>query len=91
MTHCFIKYIYWPNTNSVSYPVNAKHWYNSCTMLDYRRRRWADVVQMLYKCFVFVGNRPIIQKKLQSEKKIFNPLTAKLFNLNFLPLEVVSR
>ena len=22
-------------------------------MLDQRRRRWADVVQMLYKCFVF--------------------------------------
>ena len=25
------------------------------TMLDQRRRRWADVVLMLYKCFVFVG------------------------------------
>ena len=25
-------------------------------MLDQRRRRWADVVQMLYKCFVFAGN-----------------------------------
>ena len=24
-------------------------------MLDQRRRRWADVVQMLYKCFVFAG------------------------------------
>ena len=24
-------------------------------MLDQRRRRWADVVQMLYKCFVFTG------------------------------------
>ena len=24
-------------------------------------------------------------------KKLFNPLTAKLFNLNFYPLEVVSR
>ena len=28
---------------------------NICTMLDQRRRRWADVVQMLYKCFVFAG------------------------------------
>ena len=35
-----------------TYPVNAKHLYNICTMLDQRRRRWADVVQMLYKCFV---------------------------------------
>ena len=27
-----------------------------CTMLDQRRRRWADVVQIvLYKCFVFAG------------------------------------
>ena len=24
-------------------------------MLDQRRRRWADFVQMLYKCFVFAG------------------------------------
>ena len=25
-------------------------------MLDQRRRRWADAVQMLYKFFVFAGN-----------------------------------
>ena len=37
-------------------PVNTKHFYNICTMLDQRRRRWADVVQMLYKCFEFAGN-----------------------------------
>ena len=24
-------------------------------MLDQRRRRWADIAQMLYKCFVFAG------------------------------------
>ena len=30
--------------------------YNICTKLDQRRRRWADVVQMLYKYFVFVGS-----------------------------------
>ena len=24
-------------------------------MLDQRQRRWADVVQMLCKCFVFAG------------------------------------
>ena len=34
-------------------PVNAKHLYSICTMLDQRRRRWANVVQILYKCFVF--------------------------------------
>ena len=26
-------------------------------MLDQRRRRWADVVQMLFKCFVFAGGK----------------------------------
>ena len=36
-------------------PANTKHLYKICTMLDQRRRRWADVVQMLYKCFVFAG------------------------------------
>ena len=35
--------------------ANAKHLYNICTMLDQRRRRWADVVQMVYKYFVFAG------------------------------------
>ena len=34
-------------------PVKTKHWYSICTMLDQRRRRWADVVQMLYKRLVF--------------------------------------
>ena len=37
-------------------PANTKHLHNICTMLDQRLRRWADVVQMLYKCFVFAGN-----------------------------------
>ena len=36
-------------------PVETKHLYNICTMLAQRRRRWADVVQRLYKCFVFTG------------------------------------
>ena len=38
------------------YPANKKKLlYNICTMLGQRRRRWADAVQMLYKCFVFLG------------------------------------
>ena len=37
------------------YTGNTKHLFNICTMLDQRRRRWADVVQMLYKCFVLAG------------------------------------
>ena len=37
------------------YPVNTKHLYNIYTMLDQRRRRWADVVYMLYKWSVLAG------------------------------------
>ena len=37
----------------IEYPVNTKHLYNICTMLGQCRRRWTDVVQMLYNCFVF--------------------------------------
>ena len=35
--------------------ANTKHLYNICTTLVQRRRRWADVVHMLYKCFVSAG------------------------------------
>ena len=31
--------------------------YNICTMLDQRRRRWPDVVQMLYKYFVLASGK----------------------------------
>ena len=44
-----------PYSNMQYIPGNTKHLYNICTMLDQRRRRWTDVVQMLYKCFVFAG------------------------------------
>ena len=40
----------------LAHPVNTNHLYNICTMLGQRRIRWAGVVQMLYKCFVFAGN-----------------------------------
>ena len=36
-------------------PVNTKHLYSMCAMLDQRRICWADVVLMLCKCFVFIG------------------------------------
>ena len=32
-------------------PTNTKYLYNICTLLVQRRRRLANVVQMLYKCF----------------------------------------
>ena len=40
---------------SRSTPRKHKHMYNICTMLGQRRRRLANVVQMLYKCFVLAG------------------------------------
>ena len=44
------------NGADVTTQQKTKHLYNICTMLDQRRRRWAGVVQMLYKCFVSVGH-----------------------------------
>ena len=36
-------------TVKIVHPSKHKTLYTICTMLDQRRRRWADVVQMLYK------------------------------------------
>ena len=44
----------WYDVHKLDIPVNSKHVYNICAILN-RRRRWADVVQMLCKCFVFAG------------------------------------
>ena len=52
----------------------TKHLYHICTMLDQRRRRRADVVQMLYKCFMFgytLGTR--ITFSLPAATAIFTP------------------
>ena len=38
--------------NLSNFVKSVLYLYNICTMSDQRRRRWADVVQMLYKCFV---------------------------------------
>ena len=43
---------------TTTHPANTKHLYNICAMLDHCQRRWADVVPMLYKCFVFAGRPP---------------------------------
>ena len=37
------------------YPANTKHLYNICTTSAQRFRRWSNIVQMLFKCFVFAG------------------------------------
>ena len=38
-------------------PVNTEHFYNICTTSAQLFRRWSNIIQMLYKCFVFTGNR----------------------------------
>ena len=55
-------------------PVNTKHLYNICTMLDQRRRRWSNVVQMLYK-FCCVWWEKVFTKWMQ---KYINPLPANV-------------
>ena len=41
-------------------------------MMDQRRRRWADVVEMLYKCFVFAGQRVVFATPLASPTHLNN-------------------
>ena len=43
---------------SANNPANTKHLYTICTMSAQSLRRRPDIVQMLYKCFVFAGCRP---------------------------------
>ena len=45
--------------HKVSPPANTKHLYNICTTSSQRLRRWSNIVQMLYKCFVFAGPQPM--------------------------------
>ena len=42
-------------TQSMVNPANTKHLHNICTTSAQRLRRWSNIVQMLYKCFVFAG------------------------------------
>ena len=39
--------------SSALYPANTKLLYNICTTSAQRLRRWSNIVQMFYKCFVF--------------------------------------
>ena len=37
-------------------PANTKHLYDICTTSAQRLRRWSNIVQMSYKCFVHTGS-----------------------------------
>ena len=40
--------------------ANTKHLYKMCTTWVQRLRRWSNIVQMLYSCFVFTGTAMIV-------------------------------
>ena len=44
----------WRDTESDDL-ANTKHSYNMCTTPAQRLRRWSNIVQMSYKCFVPAG------------------------------------
>ena len=35
--------------------TNTNHLCNICTTMTQRLRRWSNIVQIVYKCFVFAG------------------------------------
>ena len=41
--------------NKWLFPASTKRLHNICTTSAQRLRRWSNIVQMLYKCFVFTG------------------------------------
>ena len=43
-------------------------------MLDQRRKRWVDVVQMVYKCFVFAGELAV-----HTTRNIMHPILFKFW------------
>ena len=51
-----------PILETYIYTAKTKKLYKFCTMSDQRRRRWADVVQMLYKCFLLAWYTVSIRK-----------------------------
>ena len=44
-------------------PANTKHLHNICTTSAQRLRRWTNIIQMLYICFVLAGMLRCIQFK----------------------------
>ena len=38
-----------------NFPANRKHLYNIYTTSAQRLRRWSNIVEMSYECFVFTG------------------------------------
>ena len=69
----------WPPRDN---PTNTKHCI-TYTMLAQRRRRWAGVVWMLYKCFVFAGK--LVYYSAQPKRQYLLTCKVNRFRLLALP------
>ena len=87
-----------------SSPANTKNLYNICTTSTQRLRRWFNIVQMLYKRFVFAGYSRLqpfyLSLKLENlkEKWLLYLVDWHMFSFilyiivnNFYPFEFVGR
>ena len=61
-------------------PANAKHFYDICTTSTQRLRRRSNIVQMLYKCFLFAGWIPSLFRAIEHITSHFTQLTVNLVN-----------
>ena len=55
-----------------THPANTKHLYNICTTSAQRLRRWSNIIQMLYKCFVFAGQYVVWTSQQRSVSRVCN-------------------
>ena len=82
---------------SCCHTSNNSHWPGGRLMLAQRRKRWTTLNQHWVSASCLLGKDVILKVivltlwPLISTIVTFNPLTAKFFNFNFHPLEVVSR
>ena len=69
------------------YQADSSRWPNAGLMLGQRRRRWHNIKPALGQRLLFTGMCCCVftSSPIQGFRQV-NPLTAKLFNLNFHPL-----
>ena len=83
----------WPPGTQL-FPLNLRHYENCCRNLISRWRKMSRFYNIhKYRSIIFQFKDVLICSciSIPESPSSFNPLTAKLFNLNFHPLEIVSR
>ena len=75
--------------NNEDVPANRKHLYNMCTLLDQRRRRWFNIVQMLYNVscllrYVIIIFCEVKANSLMPLKGLFIKKTGKITHINHI-------